>query len=380
MTRTAAGVGPWEQVGDFSIDFADLGNPNEGRIYQNGLNQIRVRLVVTPQDGQSPPNDLNEGNTPGIRQRVLDALGLINFTGRQRLPFVRPGDAGVRWCYTDQPNDFVTSSSSDAASASNNLRKDESDSKIEAVFYVMCPSSENNPSISIAAQINVPLPGGNGTYSVDTAGGDGADQTTVRIVAIPPTRYTESNTSLSSQVAYTAQSNSPNRKMLARNYWLSNNEPEHEFVKFLVNDAQDFGDYWHVFDEGSAYQLEGESFKRYPKFKIAYIWNTTDQSENVFNLRTGPDSQPELWPVKVNQMNSPGDHPSAQYFTVVEYDATLGTGPGYGYPGPRINYANTNDGKDGVYLQVWDQYGNSGFFCPTTRSLLDEFKLRPGKD
>jgi len=367
-------VGPWTALDQLKIEFADGGNPTSGRIYRNGNQQIAVLLTVKPTDAAG--NLLTEINCPGITMRVRSSVGLVSDTDAHRLEFVPAAGVGSRWCYTDRRNEFSTGSSMNVAFYSGQP-DDGDDGPLKFLFYVMCPPAEHLASIAIAAQIDVPNANGSGTHSVTTrhVQPDDLPRATISITALAPVRYTEANTALTSLLAYQDPGNSASRKMVARNYVFACREPGHQFMRFDIA-AASIGEYWHVFDEATAFQNPGESFKRYRKFNIAYVWNPSGPAqEQVFGMREQSGEAQHWWPVSVNQ-----DRHSLS-FTVAEYDSTLVAGPGFGYPGSPVNdlSGGSNTGKAGVYFSVWDQYGNSADFTPETSGLLEGFAVRPGR-
>ena len=369
-----AEAGPWTALDELKIEFADEGNPASGRIYKNGLQQIAVLLTVKPTDASG--NLLTEMSYPGITRRVRSALGLVNDADAHRLEFVPTAGIGSRWCYTSSCNEFSTGSSMNAAFSSGQP-DDGDDGPLKFLFYVMCPPAEPLASIAIAAQIDVPNANGNGSHSVTTRHVQPGDlpKATVSIAALAPVRYTEANTALTSLLAYQDQGNSASRKMLAHNYAFACREPGHQFTRFDIA-AASIGEYWHVFEETTAFQNPGESFRRYRKFNIAYAWSQSSPAQaQVFGMREQSGEAQHWWPVSVNQ-----DRHSL-YFTVAEYDSTQVAGQGFGYPGSPVNAvaAATNAGKAGVYFTAWDQYGNSADFTPATSRLLESFTVHPGR-
>ncbi len=370
----AAQVGPWSKLYGLTIEFADDGNPANGRIYKNGYQQIGVLLSVKPTDADDHP--LTESNSPGITGQVERALGLVNYADAKRLQFVHSGAPASLWCYTDTPNEFTTGSSMNAFLFSTDAEDDVDDDTLQFRFYIMCPPAEHTATIAIAAQVNVPNPGGSGTYSVTTRGVQPNDfpKQTLSIAAVPAVRYSDLNTDVKSLLAYKDADYSPSQKIQALNYLFTCREPGHDFIRFDIA-ADSVGEYWHVFDESSAYQDRDEPFKRYRKFSIAYAWSKASPAhEQVFGLKDQAGGKAYWWDVQVNHESN------SLYFTVAEYDVTLGTGRGFGYPGSPVNVSSpANGGKANVYFTAWDQYGNSGDFSPETIGLLDGFKITPGR-
>ncbi|MBP6706079.1 MAG: hypothetical protein KA134_02200 [Achromobacter sp.] len=368
---SAAKLGPWTKLDTLDIEFADDGNPGGGRIYKNGYQQIVVLLTVKPLDAANHP--LTEQNSPGITAQVRAALDLVSYADASPLQAVAPGVMGSHWCYTDKPNGFTTGSAMNVMLYS---RKAQDDDALQFLLYVMCPPAEHAATIAIAALVNVPNANGDGSYPVTTRGAQPNDfpKQLVSITAVPPMRYTDANTALTPFQAYQDPDNGVNRKRVARNYVFASREPGHEFIRFDIAPAS-VGLYWHAFDEKSAYQQSGESFKRYRKFNLAYAWSSASPAqEQVFGMREQASGAQRWWPVSVNQESD------SMYFTVAEYDATLGQGRGFGYPGSPVNDATpANGGKSGVYFTAWDQYGNAGDFTPETAGLLDDFKVKPGR-
>ncbi|MCU1735027.1 MULTISPECIES: hypothetical protein [unclassified Pseudomonas] len=373
-TQAAASVGPWSKLYELKIEFADDGVPNAGKIYKNGYQQIGVLLTAKPTDDQGNP--LTESNSPGITALVRRALGLVDYKDASRLQFVQAGNTGAHWCYTDTANGFTTGSSMNTFLFSTGSVDDADSDVLQFSFYVMCPPAEHAATIAIAAQADVPNPDGGGTYSVTTRGVEPNDfpKNTLSIAAVPPVRYTDLNTDLASFQAYQDPDNSETQKIVARNHVFACREPGHEFIRFDIAPAS-VGEYWHVFDESTAYQNPGEAFKRYRKFNIAYAWSKSSPAQQqVFGLKDQPGSASHWWPVQVNQDDN------SFYFTVAEYDTTLGGGRGFGYPGSPVNVSSpASGGKSNVYFTVWDQFGNSGDFTPETEGLLDDFKVKPGR-
>lgn len=372
--RQATDVGPWDGVDKLIISFEDDSDPSSGKVFRNGLHQIGVKVAVRPVDADD--TILTEQNTPGIRNQVLSKLTLINSSGLAALPFVETlsgiGEcSGNAWCYTAQRNQFNVGGPTGASAAGARANSDDDNNDLlQFVFYVMCPPAEKRDAISILAQVAAP------SGTVNTSGGPNNPGTSnVRVAALQPVRYTESNTSLDNKVAYRAPENGSGLTKLARNYWFSCNEPQFHFVLFRVGDNFAGREYFHVYDEDATYHNGNESFDRYRKFRLAYAWRADDAAnQQVFGLRPSQDAQPEQWPVQINQTQG------AQYFTVTEYDSTVGNGTGFGYPGSPVNDTTPAIGGTSLFFTVWDQYGNSSDFHPTTDDLLDEFKVLSGRD
>ena len=373
-TAAATSPGPWSRLDDLKIDFADDGMPTSGRIYKNGYQQIGVVLTVKPSDDQNRP--LTESNSPGITAQVRAALGLVDYKDASRLQYLQAGEMGSRWCYTDTANEFTTGSAMNALLFDAGAAQDTGHDVLQFTFYIMCPPAEHAASIAVAAQAYVPNANGQGTYSVTTRGIEPNDtpKDTLSIAAVPAVQYTNLNTELTPQESYRDPDNSQTQKIVARNYVFACREPGHEFIRFDIA-AASVGEYWHAFDESTAYQNAGEPFKRYRKFNIAYAWSkSSPEQEQVFGLKDQAAGAPRWWPVAVNQDSS------SFYFTVAEYDSTLGGGRGFGYPGSPVNLTSPAEGgKTGVYFTAWDQYGNRADFIPQTAGLLDDFKVKPGR-
>lgn len=371
--RQATDVGPWDGVTKLVISFEDDSDPSSGKVFRNGLHQIGVKVVVLPVDTDG--THLTEQNTPGIRNQVLSKLKLINSSGLAALPFVETlsgiGECGASaWCYTAQRNQFNVGGPSGASVAAVQGNSDDDSDLLQFIFYVMCPPAEKRDGISILAQVAAP------SGTVDTSGGGNSPSASnVHVAALQPVRYTDSNTLLKNTVAYRAPENGSSLTKLARNYWFSCNEPQFHFVLFRFGDNFAGRQYFHVYDEDATYHNGNESFDRYRKFRLAYAWRADDAaSQQVFGLRPSQGAQPEQWPVQINQT------PGAQYFTVAEYDSTIGDSTGFGYPGSPVNDTTPAIGGTSLFFTVWDQYGNSSDFHPTTDDLLDEFKVLPGRD
>ncbi len=362
-------TGVWNHVSDLHIAFDDGSDAGSGKIFANGYQQIPVRITVTPCDAKN--HAITAAQCPDIRSQVLAALSIQDASGPRALPYVSDLDSdggcgGNNWCYTQTPNSFNGGGIQMLAA-----RADEQDARLQFVFYVMCPAGRPRFAINLLASIQMP----NG-QTTNTSGGSGnMPYESVHISSLPQLRYNESNTLLSNQVVHTGEGNGAGLLSQAVNYEFSCNEQGFYFAQIKLSRETGPQPYYHVFDQDSAYHNEGENFVRYRHFSMAYAWSEKDGArQNVFGLRPALNGKPETWNIPIQGQGN------SQVFTVVQYDSTLSSGPGFGYPGAPVNdQASPPVGGTPVYLTVWDQYGNSADFYPTTDGLLGEFTLKVGQ-